>query len=70
MTGGAVPVGRGARITARRAEVAESKPATFVPVTTTRSAWPTSAAERLCVAFVAPLMSEQFEPSASQRCHW
>ena len=51
------------------ADVALAVPAALVAVTRTRSVPPTSAACRTYVAAVAPAMSTQFEPAASQRCH-
>src|SRR4051812_1506474 len=56
---------------ARRAsDPALSLPPALVPVTTTRTACPTSAGVRSYVEPVAPVMSVQLVPSASQRCHW
>ena len=45
-------------------------PAAFVAVTTTRTVAPTSAAVSAYVALVAPAMSVQVAPVASQRRHW
>ena len=40
------------------------------PVTITRTVEPTSSEPSVYVASVAPEMSTQLAPAASQRCHW
>jgi hypothetical protein len=45
-------------------------PFSFFAVTCTRSRNPTSADRAGYVLPVAPVIGPQFEPSASQRCHW
>jgi hypothetical protein len=55
--------------TAVAADVAVLDPPSFVAVTTTRSAEPTSAEVRPYVKAVAPAMSTQLEPVESQRRH-
>src|SRR5581483_3993003 len=57
-------------ITADAAVVAVPEPSEFVPVMTTRSVLPTSAACVTYVCDVAPLMSAQLAPPLSQRRHW
>src|SRR5262249_42944540 len=52
------------------AEFAVSFPSVFVPVTTTRSVWSTSAVATSYVLAVALVRSAQFAPALSQRCHW
>src|SRR5918994_707499 len=52
------------------AEVAEAAPAALRAVTRTRSVVLSSAAVRIYVFPVAPLMSEQLPPVRSQRRHW
>src|SRR4051794_41405429 len=57
-------------MTAVAPEGALSLPPAFVAVTTTRTVLPTSTGTRSYVAAVAPVMSAQLAPAASQRCHW
>jgi hypothetical protein len=52
------------------AEEADDEPALFDAVTTTRIVEPTSADANVYVLPVAPAISEQFPPPASQRRHW
>ena len=59
-----------AATTSLAAEVAVALPALFVAVTTTRRVEPMSAPVRVLVEPVAPAMSAQLSPAASQRCHW
>ena len=56
--------------TAVAGDVASVLPPGPVAVTTTRMVEPTSAATRSYVGPVAPGMSTQAAPVASQRCHW
>ena len=69
-TGAAVLVGGPGAITAVAGEVAGVEPFPFVAVTTTRIVPPTSAPANVYVLAVAPEMSEQLAPAASQRRHW
>ena len=59
-----------AAMTAVAGDVAEAGPAAFSAVTTTRRRDPMSAGVRSCVTAVAPSMSVQAPPVASQRRHW
>src|SRR5579862_1118486 len=51
-------------------ELAVVCPSAFDAVTTTRSAWSTSAATGVYAFADAPAISAQPEPSPAQRCHW
>ena len=42
----------------------------FVAVTMTVIMWPTSESLSVYVSSVAPVMTSQFLPVKSQRCHW
>jgi hypothetical protein len=52
------------------ADVALPLPAEFVAVTVTRNRDPSCVDEGVYELRVAPAMSEQLLPPASQRCHW
>ena len=67
---GVPATGAAGSITAVAGLVAGVEPEVLVPVMTTRRVWPTSAGTRSWVAAVAPGMSVQPEPGASQRRHW
>src|SRR2546421_3482644 len=68
---GGVELAGGAAATAVVGELlAVAFPAELVPVTWTRTVPATSAEVSAYVEAVAPEMSEQFAPAASQRCHW
>ena len=62
--------GGSAATTAVWSDVACALPAPLVAVTRTRIVRPTSAGVSVYVVPVSPGMSAQFEPAASQRCHW
>jgi hypothetical protein len=68
--GGVVAAGATGATTAVAGDAAAAEPAAFVAVTRTRTACPVSADASRCVERVAPAMSTQALPSASQRCHW
>ena len=69
--GGCVELTGGAgSVAADGAEARVTESPGLVAVTTTTIGWPTSAAVGEYSSSVAPGMSVQVVPSASQRCHW
>ena len=68
--GGVTTNGASAVTTAVWGEVAVAVPPALVPVTTTRIVEPMSATTCVYVDAVAPPMSAQLLPEASQRRHW
>ncbi len=70
ITGSAVLTGGSGTIGTVCGDVAAALPAAFAAVTTTRIVLPTSAVTATYVAPVAPAMSAQALPEASQRRHW
>ena len=70
ITGAAVFAGACASTSSVAAEAAESEPPSLLAVTSTRIVEPTSGPTSSYVGAVAPTMSTQFAPAASQRRHW
>ena len=68
--GAAVLAGGSASAAAVGAEPLCALPPALVAVTTTRTTWSMSPGDERVGRVVAPRMSAQFVPSASQRCHW